>query len=194
MNRIFFVLTAMAALTPRFAFAHVGAGTTASFAAGFAHPFSGLDHVAVMVAVGLWAAIKGGRAIWLWPMAFVSVMLVGGAVATTGIQLPLVEPTILASVVALGLLVAMAVDLPLPVGAAIIGAFALFHGLDHGREITETISGAQYMAGFAAATASLHLIGVALAIVFARMEAPGLIRAAGAACVGVGLALAAGLV
>ena len=35
--------------------AHVGAGTTASFTAGFMHPLSGLDHMAVMIAVGLWA-------------------------------------------------------------------------------------------------------------------------------------------
>ena len=42
--------------------AHVGAGDTSSFPTGFGHPLTGLDHVAVMVAVGLWAAQKGGRA------------------------------------------------------------------------------------------------------------------------------------
>ena len=57
------------------ALAHPGHGSTASFAAGIAHPFGGLDHIAVMVAVGLWAALKGGRALWLWPAAFVGVML-----------------------------------------------------------------------------------------------------------------------
>ncbi|TIV92147.1 MAG: protein hupE, partial [Mesorhizobium sp.] len=61
------------------AYAHVGIGTTSSFAAGFAHPLSGLDHLAAMIAVGLWAAMKGGRAVWAWPLAFVGVMLVGGA-------------------------------------------------------------------------------------------------------------------
>ena len=61
------------------ALAHPGHGSTASFAAGIAHPFGGLDHIAVMVAVGLWAALKGGRALWVWPAAFVGVMLIGGA-------------------------------------------------------------------------------------------------------------------
>lgn len=31
----------------------------------------------VMVAVGLWAALKGGRALWAWPAAFVGLMLAG---------------------------------------------------------------------------------------------------------------------
>src|SRR4051812_15554501 len=83
------------------AYAHVGAGETASFGAGFAHPLSGLDHVTVMVAVGLWAALKGGRAIWAWPIAFVTVMLVGGALGMAHVPIPFVEPAILASVVAL---------------------------------------------------------------------------------------------
>ena len=65
-----------------------------------------------MVAVGLWAALKGGRALWVWPAAFVGVMLVGGALGMAHVAVPLVEPGILASVVALGLLVALAVDLP----------------------------------------------------------------------------------
>ncbi len=61
------------------ALAHPGHGSAVSFAAGVAHPLSGLDHIAVMVAVGLWAALKGGRALWVWPAAFVGVMLIGGA-------------------------------------------------------------------------------------------------------------------
>ncbi|TIV69633.1 MAG: HupE/UreJ family protein, partial [Mesorhizobium sp.] len=94
------------------AYAHVGIGITSSFAAGFAHPLSGLDHMAVMIAVGLWAAMKGGRAVWAWPLAFAGVMLVGGALGMLHVPVPFVEPAILASVVALGLLVALAVDLP----------------------------------------------------------------------------------
>jgi urease accessory protein len=46
------------------AYAHVGVGPTSSFATGFGHPLSGLDHITVMIAVGLWAALNGGKAIW----------------------------------------------------------------------------------------------------------------------------------
>ncbi|TIT87944.1 MAG: HupE/UreJ family protein, partial [Mesorhizobium sp.] len=146
------------------AYAHVGAGTTSSFTAGFMHPLSGLDHMTVMIAVGLWAAMKGGRAVWAWPLAFVGVMLAGAAFGMLHVPVPFVEPGILASVVALGLLVALAVDLPVSAGVAIIGLFALFHGHAHGTEVPENAGGLEYMAGFAVATALLHTVGIAVAL------------------------------
>ncbi|MER8429101.1 HupE/UreJ family protein [Mesorhizobium caraganae] len=174
------------------AYAHVGIGSTSSFTAGFAHPLSGLDHVTVMVAVGLWAALKGGKAIWAWPLAFVGVMLVGGALGMLHMSLPFVEPGILASVVALGLLVALAVELPVSAGVAIIGLFALFHGHAHGTEVPENAGGLDYMAGFAVATVALHAIGIAAGLGLG-MRFRGLARAAGAACAAVGVSLVFGV-
>ena len=169
-------------LLPTAAFAHVGIGSTASFAAGVAHPFSGLDHITVMVAVGLWAALKGGRSLWVWPATFVGVMLIGGALGMAHVPVPFVEPAILASVVALGLLVALAVDLPLWTGALIIGAFAVFHGHAHGSEVAENVGGLEYMAGFALATATLHAIGIGFGLAMNRVQARAVIRVAGALC------------
>ena len=191
MFRILFAGLSMLAmaLTPQPAFAHVGHGATESFAAGFAHPLSGLDHIAVMVAVGLWAALKGNRALWLWPATFVGVMLVGGALGMAHVALPFVEPAILASVVALGLLVALAVDWPLWIGALVIGGFAIFHGHAHGAEVAENIGGLEYMAGFATATAMLHALGIGFALLMSRVHARAVIRIAGVACVAVGVAL-----
>jgi urease accessory protein len=185
-------LATLLALAASPAFAHVGIGSTASFAAGVAHPLAGLDHITVMVAVGLWAALKGQRALWVWPATFVGVMLVGGALGMAHIALPLVEPGILASVVALGLLVALAVDLPVLVGALVIGLFAIFHGHAHGAEVTENVGGLEYMAGFALATASLHAIGIGFALVMQRASLRPIIRAAGAVCVLIGAGLYAG--
>jgi len=152
------------------AMAHIGHGSTASVTAGFVHPFSGFDHVLVMLMVGVWAAQKGGRALWAWPTVFVGTMLVGGALAIHSISLPFVEPAILASVVALGLLVALAVDPPIETGAAVIILFALFHGYAHGSEVKETLSGVEYMAGFAIATAALNLLGIGFAEVMMRLS------------------------
>lgn len=174
------------------AYAHVGVGTTSSLAAGFMHPLSGIDHMTVMIAVGLWAALKGGKAIWAWPAAFVGVMLVGGALGMLHVPLPFVEPGILASVVALGLLVALAVDLPVSAGAAIIGLFALFHGHAHGTEVPENAGGLEYMAGFAAATALLHATGIGAGLGLG-MRLRGFARAAGAACAAVGVGLVFGV-
>ncbi|QND67436.1 HupE/UreJ family protein [Mesorhizobium loti] len=174
------------------AYAHVGIGTTSSFTAGFIHPLSGLDHMTVMIAVGLWAALKGGKAVLAWPAAFVGVMLAGGALGMLHMPLPFVEPGILASVVALGLLVALAVDLPVSAGVAIIGLFALFHGHAHGTEVPENAGGLEYMAGFAAATAALHATGIAAGLGLG-IRFRGLARAAGAACAAVGLGLVFGV-
>lgn len=175
------------------AYAHVGIGTASSFTAGFMHPLSGLDHMTVMVAVGLWAALKGGKAVLAWPAAFVGVMLVGGVLGMLHMPLPFVEPGILASVVALGLLVALAIDLPVSAGVAIIGLFALFHGHAHGTEVPENAGGLEYMAGFAIATAALHATGIAAGLGLG-IRFRGLARAAGAACAAIGIGLAFGIV
>ncbi|MER9232684.1 HupE/UreJ family protein [Mesorhizobium sp. M0622] len=171
------------------AYAHVGVGTASSFATGFIHPLSGLDHMTVMIAVGLWAALKGGKAIWAWPLAFVAVMLAGGALGMLHVPMPFVEPAILASAVALGLLVALAVDLPVSAGVAVIGLFALFHGYAHGTEVPENTGGLGYMAGFAFATALLHAVGITAGLNLG-WRFRGLARAAGVACAAIGAGLA----
>jgi urease accessory protein len=184
------LLALLVLLVPSAAFAHPGHGDLTGFAAGVAHPLTGLDHIAAMVAVGLWAAMKGGRALWLWPAAFVAVMLVGGALGVMAIPLPFVEAGILASVVVLGLMVALAATLPLGAGAAIIGLFALFHGYAHGAELPQTAGAASYMAGFALATATLHGVGIAFAFALQSARFQPLVRAAGVACVLIGAGLA----
>jgi urease accessory protein len=146
-----------------------------------------------MVAVGLWAALKGGRALWVWPAAFVGVMLIGGALGMMHVPVPFVEPGILASVVVLGLLVALAVDLPIAAGAAIVAVFALLHGHAHGSEVGENVGGIEYMAGFAVATATLHAIGIAFALLMNRVHWRPAVRIAGAACVLVGVGLVTGV-
>jgi urease accessory protein len=145
------------------ALAHTGVEQTNSFAAGIAHPLNGADHILAMVAVGLWAVLAGGRAIWVWPTAFVATMLAGFAAATLGLQFPFVEPVIWSSVIVLGLFVALAVKAPVWLGAAIAGLFAFFHGHAHGTEVTAA-SLIPYAAGFALATAGLHATGIGLAL------------------------------
>jgi urease accessory protein len=176
------------------ALAHVGHGATASFAAGFSHPFSGADHIAAMAMVGLWAVLKGGRALLVWPAVFIGVMLFGSLLGTAGVRLPFVEPAIVASVVAFGILVALTVDLPLAAGAAIITVFALFHGYAHGSEVAENINGIEYMAGFAVATAALHLLGIGFATTMTYFDLRPAIRVAGVLCVLTGAGLFAGLI
>jgi len=187
------LLALIALLLPTAALAHPG-HDEAGLVAGLQHPISGLDHIAVMIAVGLWAALAGGRALWVWPATFVGVMLVGGALGMAHVPLPLVEPGILASVVVLGLMVALAIDLPVALGAALIGVFALFHGHAHGSEVPEAASGIAYLFGFALTTAALHAVGIGLAFALTSAHARPLVRVAGAACVAVGIGLVTKLI
>jgi urease accessory protein len=174
------------------AFAHLDPAEHGSFAAGFSHPLFGLDHILAMVAVGLWAAIQGGRAVWLVPLVFVATMAIGFAAAIAGMPLPFVEPVILASVIFIGIAVALALPIPTPAVAATVAFFALFHGHAHGGELGA--AGAwEFAIGFIIATAVLHAAGVALGLALARFGGRALSRVLGAvtALGGVWLAIGA---
>ena len=180
------LLSTLFLVTATPAFAHVGQHLGFSAASGFAHPLMGLDHLAAMIAVGLWAAMAGGKRIWIWPAAFVVAMLVGGFVGHAGIELPQVEPIIALSVVVLGILVATGVSAPIPVGSVLIAAFAIFHGHAHGTEAPAD-SWAGYALGFAAATALLHVVGIGLGLGLQRTVGALPVRALGAATAALGV-------
>lgn len=173
------VTAAILAATAAPAFAHLNPEEHGSLMAGLSHPLSGADHMLAMIAVGLWAAQIGGKARWVVPAAFVSLMALGFVLALVGAPIPFVEPGILASVIGLGLLVALAIRVPTATSAVIVGAFALFHGHAHGGEL----GGATVLTfglGFVAATAALHGVGVGLGIL-AGHRSPIATRALGAA-------------
>ena len=157
-----FALCAYAALLP-VAEAHTLGAHGAGLAAGLAHPFIGLDHLLAIIAVGIWAGQLGGRAVWLIPLTFVSVMAVAATLASFGLLLPLMEPAIACSVLVLGLLIAGSVRLPTSVGVLLVSLFAVFHGYAHGLELPQAASPILYGAGFVLATALLHGIGIGFA-------------------------------
>jgi len=176
-----------AALASQPAAAHTFGAGGAGFATGFAHPLVGLDHLSAMIAVGLWAAQLGGRALWQAPAAFVVTLAAGAGLAVLGVGLPAVEPGIMASVLVLGLLIAFTVRLRPAAAMALVGAFALFHGHAHGAEMPEAANPFLYAGGFALATALLHGVGVGLGWAAGRALLPALARAAGAAFAAAGL-------
>ncbi|MEM5473818.1 HupE/UreJ family protein [Hoeflea sp. AS60] len=191
-KRIFIAIAAIAAVTAP-AFAHLNPAEHGSLAAGFSHPLFGLDHVLVMVAVGLWAASLGGRKMLIVPAAFVGAMGLGFAAAIAGMPLPFVEPVILASIIFIGLMVAMALPFSVAGMAASVAFFAFFHGHAHGGELGQA-GAMSFAVGFMLATAVLHATGIALGVGFARLQAGHgkslLTRSAGVATAVAGLALA----
>jgi urease accessory protein len=179
-------------LAPSLAFAHTGVGETVGFVHGFSHPLSGLDHILAMVMVGVLAWQIGGRAVWIVPTTFVAVMAVGGALGMMGIAMPFVEAGIALSVIVLGAVIALGIRAPVAIAAGMVGLFAIFHGHAHGSEMPAAAGGIAYAAGFMIATAVLHIAGLALGFVIARVgDARGafVTRSAGglAALAGVGL-------
>jgi len=162
------VAAAVAAL-PNAALAHTFGAHDAGLVHGFLHPVGGWDHLLAMVAVGLWAAQRGGRALWLLPTAFVGAMIGGGLLGMAGVGLPQAELGIVLSVVALGGLVALQSRLPLLASAGVVALFAVFHGHAHGAEMPEAAEPMLYGLGFAVATALLHAAGIGTALSIRRL-------------------------
>jgi urease accessory protein len=159
------ILSAAAlAVIPTAALAHPGLGDAHDFVHGFAHPLGGLDHLLAMIAVGIFAWQLGGRALWLLPATFVLVMALAGALGLAGVPLPGVEIGIAASVLVLGAVVALRLKPPVAIAMGLVALFAIFHGHVHGSEMPLDAAAAVYAAGFLAATALLHLAGIALGI------------------------------
>ena len=158
------------ALLPTAAFAHPGHDAH-GLVQGFAHPFGGFDHLIAMIAVGLYAWQLGGRALWLVPTTFVAVMAAAGTLGIAGMPLPGVEIGIAASVIVLGAIVILRVKMPVAIAAALVGVFAVFHGHAHGTEMPLDASGVAFAAGFLAATALLHVAGIALGKLIANTRA-----------------------
>jgi urease accessory protein len=173
---------------PVLAFAHPGHALQSGFAAGAMHPVSGVDHLAVMLAAGMWAAQLGGSLRWAVPLSFVCLMLVSALLGLSGLQFGAIEQGIAASVCVLGLLLAGAVRLPAVACVLLTGAFALFHGYAHGAE-APTSGVAMYISGFALSTVVLHGVGLLLASQLLRIKQQQVMRWAGTAMTVCGLAL-----
>jgi urease accessory protein len=145
-----------------------------------------------MVAVGLLAALLGGRALLAVPGAFLGAMLIGGALGWMGASLPLVEVAIVASVIVLGGMVASGRRIPVTLTMVLAAAFGLFHGHAHGSEMMAAASALSYGFGFLSATALLHAGGIAsarLADWTAQSAGRAAVRMGGGAIAALGLVL-----
>ncbi|CAO3427004.1 HupE/UreJ family protein [Azospirillum doebereinerae] len=165
------ILTTAAALSAIAlpALAHPGHLATAGFLDGAEHPLTGLDHLIAMITVGVYGATIGGRALFAVPASFVAAMLAGGLLALFGVDLPLVEPMIYASVVVLVLLCVMPMSRNLWIGAVFAGWFGVFHGFAHGAEMPADASALGYALGFVLSTAGLHAVGLGLGLALHRL-------------------------
>lgn len=191
---IFTLAATMLAAGPAFAHHVVDGQMPADFASGFlsglGHPVIGLDHFAVVVAVGcLAAAHRAGVALAL---GFVVAMMAGVALHVQGLSMPGIEALVALTVVALGILM-LRRNVPPP--AAVLAIFALA-GLLHGYALGESIYGAErtplyaYLFGLAViqSVVALAALNATRMLVRKSAEAVGL-RLVGAGIAGVGIAI-----
>jgi urease accessory protein len=157
--------------------------------AGLEHPFSGIDHIVAMVAVGVWAAQIGRKAIWVMPTVFLLTMVGGALVSFAGFALPGIEDGVALSVAVLGVLLAVAAR-PRPATAALlVSCFGFFHGYSHGAQMPDSATPILYGLGFIAATALLQLLGIGLGLGAQSGVGRATMPIAAAVIVGIGITL-----
>lgn len=183
------ILTLTAMLAAPAAHAHGLQSEGAGFLAGLSHPVLGVDHMLAMLAVSLWGAQQDRCHLWRLPLGFTAMMIVGAALALTGIALPAVETGIITSLVVLGLLLATAIRVSAPVSLALVGTFALFHGFAHAAAMPPLLPASSYIPGLLVTTAVLQWAGISLAREFRPTGGQRMLRWSGAAIAGVGVLL-----
>lgn len=167
--------------------AHVESGQATGLVTGLEHPWSGLDHILAMIAVGLWGAQLGRPAIWLLPIAFPMMMSVGAMMGLLGVPVPGIEIGIAFSALVLGLMVLTEARPKLSIAIAMVGIFAIFHGHAHGTELPEGQSGLLYSIGFVIGTGCLHGLGILLGCTKYLPAGQFALRAAGTFIMGMGM-------
>ena len=172
--------------------AHPLHNNIAGFMDGFNHPFSGVDHLLAMLAVGIYAVQRGGRALWALPTSFVVAMAAGVTACTLGMTLPFIGMGVACTVVLLGMLVATGARLSAVVSMVLIAACGFYHGFAHGGQLAMATSAISYGAGMLMATAMLHAVGIFSALRLYRLRHSELLRIAGISIASVGLVLISG--
>jgi len=186
---LFAILFTLSALP---AHAHTGIGAVHGLLDGVLHPLIGVDHLLVMLAVGLWAAMRGGKSLWLLPLAFVTAMGAGAGLSLSGITLPAAETWVACSVIATGVLVWRNTRMSSALAVALVAVFALAHGYVHALELTDGADALAYSSGFLLTTAALHGLGVVVGLLAAaRLKILG--AGLGLLCALVGVGLLAGV-
>jgi len=171
--------------------AHTGTGTMHSFVDGFVHPWLGIDHLLVMVAVGFWSSAQAGKLLWSIPLSFLLMTAAGAGLHFAGFTLLAAEQWVALSVPVFGMIVWRNFHASTAWVIGLLTVFALSHGYVHAFEIDAGADQAGYALGFLLATALLHGLGIVTGLL--GVKTVNLIRISfGLVCTVVGVVLLAG--
>jgi len=138
--------------------------------AGLLHPFTGLDHLLAMLAVGVWASqLWQGRARLGAPALFLAMLLLGALAAMGGWVAPQLEVWVAASVLAFGALLLVGSRVPAGLGLLVLAVAAWVHGQAHGMELVPGASASLFITGFMLGSAILHGLGLWMGSALARL-------------------------
>jgi urease accessory protein len=156
------LLLCMVFLWPTLVWAHTEDSAT-GFMSGLMHPIFGIDHFLAMLSVGVVSAQMGGSRVYWVPAVFMMAMTVGATVGIYGYEWMFAEAGIAASVIVLGVFIAIASSkLPLLTVAPVTAFFGSLHGNAHGLEMPYSADPVYYAGGFLMSTATIHLLGVGI--------------------------------
>jgi len=154
-------VTLISMLAAPIAAAHSGVHLTGGLVDGFMHPVSGLDHLIVTIAAGVWAARSGDhgfRDMSLFMALFAGGMLLGLACQAWP-QLEVTTPLLFLLVM---IIIAVAIACPSCFMYAFLGSFALWHGVVHMLEMPADAALTGYAAGLLVSTSVLLTLGLIL--------------------------------
>lgn len=109
-----------------------------------------------MIAVGLWGTLLCSYALWMIPVTFPMMMVVGGMLSLIGVPVLRVELGIAISGAVLGATFQGEVKTPLAMSIILVGAFATFHDHADRTELSRDQNAMLYNLGFVISTGTLH--------------------------------------
>jgi urease accessory protein len=162
--KLLVVLAGLLSLASLPVHAHTGLGTVHGFVDGLLHPLMGIDHLLVILAVGLLAAMRSGRELWLLPVSFLLMMATGAGLHFAGFTLNAAETWVALSVMASGVLVWTNYKMSSGLAVALVAVFAFSHGYVHGRELPAGADAVGYLEGFLLTTLLLQGLSIAVGL------------------------------
>ena len=144
--------------------APTGIGSVNGLVNGLLHPLIGVDHLLVMLAIGLWASILDKTALWLLPTTFLIAMTFGALLSFNGLIFSAAENWVAFSVLVLGVLVWCNTYMSSALAITLVAVFAVSHGYVHGNELGNASNSLTYSLGFLFTTLLLHCLGVTVGL------------------------------
>ncbi len=157
---------------------------TESFMSAVTHPFTGLDHLMVALAIGALAYLMGKRLGTMLSALFMGALALGFIVGKAGLSVPMLEQGLALSVFGVGALLIAHQKAGSMICFSIATVIGFWHGNAHGVEMSNTILGL----GLGLGTMSAVLLGVGAAQMM-TLHSSKAVRYAGVAVAITGLVL-----